>query len=133
MNKAYGITASTFSELIDKINKFAETNKIFSTQFIEPDRNTFYCVVWYDNAEITQQRTPNKEFEGVNQITTEKIPNKPFRKPTDKMRYFLDKAWKIPEGQEYLKELGFDGNFELLAFDKAKDYISKIKTKQEES
>jgi len=134
MNKAYGITANTFSELIDKINKFAETNKIFSTQFIEPDHNTFYCVVWYDDQnEQKPRQEPQKQENQASEIKTEKIPNKPFRKPTDKMMYFLDKAWKIPEGREYLKEIGFDGNFELLDFYKAKDYISKIKTKQEES
>jgi len=53
-----------------------------------------------------------------------------FGKPTEKMQYYLEKAWKIPDGKEYLKELGFDGNFDLLTFDKAKELISKVKSKE---
>ena len=71
MNKAYGITASPFKELIDKINDFAAKNNVFSTQFLEPDRNTFYCVVWYQSQEQekTQPVSQKQESKAVNPIT----------------------------------------------------------------
>lgn len=77
MNKAFGITASTFTELIDSINKFAETHKVFSTQFLEPDRNTFYCVVWYESIE----------------------PQKPAYKPQNKESGPITNSDKITEKQ----------------------------------
>ena len=138
MNKVHGIKSDSFVEFIKLINEFSKINNVFATQThidtSERSGDIFYAFVWY-NEETTQkaQNTPQKQENQASEIKTEKIPSKPFRKPTDKMMYFLDKAWKIPEGREYLKEIGFDGNFELLDFYKAKDYISKIKTKQEES
>ena len=129
MNKAYGITANTFSELINKINDFAAKNRIFSTQFIEPDHNTFYCVVWYDdqNEQKPRQEPQKQESKPVNKPKTE------FGKPTKKMRYRIEKTWETEDGQEFLKEIGYDGNIDELSYDKASYFIKLIHEKEENS
>ena len=101
MNKAYGIKANNFEELINQINKFAETHKTFSTQFLEP-RDNFYCIVWYESEEPKKEavQAPNKEI-------------KPSSKPTDKPYKMKDVQWDMlikisnnPQGKEYLESKG---------------------------
>ncbi len=101
MNKAYGITASVFSELIDKINSFAETHEIFSTQFLEPDRNTFYCVVWYNDKEQEKahQEPQKQESKASNKVNSEEKPYKMSEQQWD----ILLKISNTEKGKEYLE------------------------------
>ena len=57
------------------------------------------------------------------------IPN-PASEPQRKL---LTKVWNTQDGQEYLKEIGFNGDFGLLDKKSAFELISKVKKKQEES
>ena len=124
------------------ISKFIELRKKFNLNF--DDKTLFEQAIdlyismgiqkgYGDNVgktEINDSGTIETSNSSNKKETTEK---KKFGKPTEKMRYVLDKVWNTQDGKEFLKEIGFDGNFELLNFSKAKELISQVKKKQEES
>ncbi|MHA1867805.1 MAG: hypothetical protein ACTSXD_07040 [Candidatus Heimdallarchaeaceae archaeon] len=74
-----------------------------------------------------QEKTPQN---GQNKATD---TNKgQYGKPTKKMMYVMNHAWEHQDGQEFLREIGFDGDFDHLTYDKAKYYIGLIKDKEKQ-
>ena len=94
MNKAYGITANNFEELIDKINNFAEDHKILATQFL--DGRAFYCIVWYE--ENISQNKPIVQSSPTTAPKTGII--------TDKQLKVILKWSKTEDGLKFLKTKG---------------------------
>ena len=68
--------------------------------------------------EKTQPEQPKQEFKG-----------KPASEAQVKA---LRHVWSTEDGKEYLKEIGFNGEFGLLTGKSAFELISKVKTKQEQ-
>lgn len=54
-----------------------------------------------------------------------------YGKPTSKMRFKLEKTWEHEDGREFLEEIGFDGDFDKLTYDKAKMFIQLIHEKED--
>ena len=91
---------------------FQEANKLYISMGIQKG--------YKDTQE--QEKTPpeaqKQEFKG-----------KPASEAQIKM---LRHVWSTEDGKDYLKEIGFNGEFGLLTGKSAFELISKVKTKQEQ-
>ncbi len=81
-----------------------------------------------DNTEKTQPRVSKAYPMPLNKPKDKKTE---FGKPTSKMRFKLEKTWEAEDGREFLEEIGFDGDFDKLSYDKAKLFIGLIHEKED--
>ncbi|MFX1312069.1 MAG: hypothetical protein ACFFHD_05610 [Promethearchaeota archaeon] len=106
-----------------------EMGKDRRTETMEKGKNNRINFVSED---FTRERLEKPKKPHEKAPIKESAPNKEMA-ATDLQRRFLTKMWGKSEKKKFLKELGFDGNFEYLTKKKAIDLISKIKEKEKEN
>jgi hypothetical protein len=124
MNKVKGIKSNDFEEFTNLINDFSSKNEVFATQThidtSDKHQNVFYAFIWY-KSESTEKTSPGpqkQEFKGKPASTAQVNA--------------LRRVWSTEDGKEFLKTIGFNGEFGLLTGKSAFELISKVKTKQEQ-
>ena len=111
------------------LKKFIELREKFKLNFDDEilfqEANKLYISIG-----IQKGYTNDKKEEKTSpQATETQNKGKPASEAQVKM---LRHVWATEDGKEYLKEIGFNGEFGLLTGKSAFELISKVKKKQEE-